>query len=128
MRSGDLALPERAQPRTHLLDLGLAPLASVLAEARPAAVHLQIPGRGADAGEEILPRHLLGDELAVKKTRVPADQDIADAGNWLKKFGFTIDEIGHGRMWINFSGDVQKVDVVFTPSAQGGTDISATQP
>jgi uncharacterized membrane protein len=43
----------------------------------------------------------------------PTDQDIADAGNWLKKFGFTIDEIGNGRMWINFSGDVQKVERAF---------------
>jgi uncharacterized membrane protein len=43
----------------------------------------------------------------------PTDQDIADAGNWLKKFGFTIDEIGNGRMWINFSGDVQKVEHAF---------------
>ena len=38
-----------------------------------------------------------------------------------------------GRPWkerwsVNTCGDVQKVDVVFTPSAQGGTDISATQP
>ena len=44
----------------------------------PAAVHLQVPGRRADAGEEILPRRLLGDELAVEMARVPADQDIAD--------------------------------------------------
>src|ERR1044071_2781211 len=43
----------------------------------------------------------------------PTDQDIADASNWLKKFGFTIDEIGNGRMWINFSGDVQKVERAF---------------
>ena len=38
-----------------------------------------------------------------------------------------------GRPWkerwsVNTCGDVQKVDVVFTPSAQGGTDISVTQP
>jgi uncharacterized membrane protein len=43
----------------------------------------------------------------------PTDQDIADASNWLKKFGFTVDEIGNGRMWINFSGDVQKVERAF---------------
>ena len=43
----------------------------------------------------------------------PSDQDIADASNWLKKFGFTIDEIGTGRLWINFSGDVQKVERAF---------------
>lgn len=43
----------------------------------------------------------------------PTDQDIADASNWLKKFGFSIDEVGNGRMWINFSGDVQKVERAF---------------
>jgi hypothetical protein len=43
----------------------------------------------------------------------PTDQDIADASNWLKKFGFKIDEVGNGRMWINFSGDVQKVERAF---------------
>src|SRR6476646_6906790 len=43
----------------------------------------------------------------------PTDQDIADASNWLKKFGFTVDEVGNGRMWINFSGDVQKVERAF---------------
>src|SRR5579859_4820137 len=40
----------------------------------------------------------------------PADQDIADASNWLRRFGFSIDEVATGRMWINFSGDVQKVE------------------
>ena len=43
----------------------------------------------------------------------PTDQDIADASGWLKKFGFSIDEVGNGRMWINFSGDVQKVERAF---------------
>jgi pseudomonalisin len=43
----------------------------------------------------------------------PTDQDIADASSWLKKFGFSIDEVGNGRMWINFSGDVQKVERAF---------------
>ncbi len=43
----------------------------------------------------------------------PTDQDIADASSWLKKFGFNIDEVGNGRMWINFSGDVQKVERAF---------------
>jgi subtilase family serine protease len=43
----------------------------------------------------------------------PTDQDIADASNWLKKSGFSIDEVGSGRMWINFSGDVQKVERAF---------------
>ncbi|MGZ4854968.1 MAG: protease pro-enzyme activation domain-containing protein [Candidatus Angelobacter sp.] len=43
----------------------------------------------------------------------PTDQDIADASSWLKKFGFRIDEVGNGRMWINFSGDVQKVERAF---------------
>jgi len=43
----------------------------------------------------------------------PTDQDIADASSWLKKSGFSIDEVGSGRMWINFSGDVQKVERAF---------------
>jgi Pro-kumamolisin, activation domain len=43
----------------------------------------------------------------------PTDQDVADATKWLKKFGFSIDEVGSGRMWINFSGDVQKVERAF---------------
>ncbi|HET6936344.1 MAG TPA: S53 family peptidase, partial [Candidatus Angelobacter sp.] len=43
----------------------------------------------------------------------PTDQDIADASNWLKKFGFRIEEVGKGRLWINFSGDVQKVERAF---------------
>ena len=32
------------------------------------------------------------------------------------------------RWSVTTCGDVQKVDVVFTPSAEGGTDIAATQP
>src|SRR6185312_6715673 len=43
----------------------------------------------------------------------PTDQDIADVTGWLQKFGFTIDQVANGRMWINFSGDVQKVERAF---------------
>jgi subtilase family serine protease len=43
----------------------------------------------------------------------PTDQDIADATDWLRRSGFKIDEVGSGRMWINFSGDVQKVERAF---------------
>jgi len=43
----------------------------------------------------------------------PTDQDIADATNWLRRFGFKIEEVGSGRLWINFSGDVQKVERAF---------------
>lgn len=43
----------------------------------------------------------------------PTDQDIADATNWLKKSGFKIEQVGNSRMWINFSGDVQKVERAF---------------
>lgn len=43
----------------------------------------------------------------------PTDQDIADATGWLKRSGFKIDEVANGRMWINFSGDVQKVERAF---------------
>lgn len=43
----------------------------------------------------------------------PTDQDIADVSNWLQKFGFRVDQVANGRMWINFSGDVQKVERAF---------------
>jgi pseudomonalisin len=43
----------------------------------------------------------------------PTDQDIADATSWLKSQGFRIEEVANGRMWINFSGDVQKVQRAF---------------
>ncbi len=43
----------------------------------------------------------------------PTDQDVADASNWLRRFGFRIDQVANGRMWINFSGDVQKVERAF---------------
>jgi len=43
----------------------------------------------------------------------PTDQDVADAANWLKSFGFRIDEIGNGKLWINFSGNVQQVERAF---------------
>ncbi|HET9838516.1 MAG TPA: protease pro-enzyme activation domain-containing protein [Candidatus Angelobacter sp.] len=43
----------------------------------------------------------------------PTGQDIADATSWLRKFGFTIEQVGAGRLWINFSGDVQKVERAF---------------
>jgi pseudomonalisin len=43
----------------------------------------------------------------------PADQDVADAANWLKSFGFRIEEIGNGKLWINFSGNVQQVERAF---------------
>ena len=41
------------------------------------------------------------------------DQDIADAANWLKSFGFKIEEIGNGKTTINFSGNVQQVESAF---------------
>ncbi len=43
----------------------------------------------------------------------PTDQDIADATNWLRRSGFKIEQVGNGRLWINFSGDVQKVERAF---------------
>jgi subtilase family serine protease len=43
----------------------------------------------------------------------PTDQDVADAANWLKSFGFRIEEIGNGKLWINFSGNVQQVERAF---------------
>ena len=46
----------------------------------------------------------------------PTDQDIADATGWLTHNGFKIDEVANGRMWINFSGNVQKVERAFQTS------------
>jgi Pro-kumamolisin, activation domain len=43
----------------------------------------------------------------------PTDQDIADATNWLRSFGFKIEQIGAGRTTINFSGNVEKVERAF---------------
>jgi pseudomonalisin len=43
----------------------------------------------------------------------PTDQDVADAANWLKSHGFRIEEIGNGKLWINFSGNVQQVENAF---------------
>ena len=43
----------------------------------------------------------------------PTDQDVADAANWLKSHGFRIEEVGNGKLWINFSGNVQQVESAF---------------
>jgi subtilase family serine protease len=43
----------------------------------------------------------------------PSDQDVTDAANWLRSHGFRIEEIGNGKMWINFSGNVQQVERAF---------------
>jgi uncharacterized membrane protein len=43
----------------------------------------------------------------------PTDQDIADLSGWLTRNGFKIEEVANGRMWINFSGNVQKVERAF---------------
>ncbi len=43
----------------------------------------------------------------------PTDQDLADVTNWLTSQGFKVEEVGKGRMWINFSGNVQQVERAF---------------
>jgi hypothetical protein len=42
-----------------------------------------------------------------------SDDDLADVTAWLQRRGFTIDEVGGGRMWINFSGTVGQVERAF---------------
>ncbi|HVP12271.1 MAG TPA: S53 family peptidase, partial [Phycisphaerae bacterium] len=42
-----------------------------------------------------------------------SDADLGTIINWLKKYGFTIDEVGKGRGWINFSGNVAQVESAF---------------
>jgi pseudomonalisin len=41
------------------------------------------------------------------------DQDLADVTAWLTAQGFKIEEVGKGRLWINFSGNVQQVERAF---------------
>ena len=43
----------------------------------PAPVLLGVPLRGADGGQELLHRGLVGQQLAVEVARVPVDQDPA---------------------------------------------------
>ncbi|HEY1936690.1 MAG TPA: protease pro-enzyme activation domain-containing protein [Candidatus Angelobacter sp.] len=43
----------------------------------------------------------------------PTDQDVADTANWLKSFGFKIEEIGNSKTTIIFSGNVQQVEQAF---------------
>ena len=43
----------------------------------------------------------------------PTDQDIADATNWLRSFGFKIEQVATSRTSINFSGNVEKVERAF---------------
>ncbi len=42
-----------------------------------------------------------------------SDQDLADVTSWLTSQGFKIEEVGKGRLWINFSGNVQQVERAF---------------
>ncbi|HEX3582065.1 MAG TPA: protease pro-enzyme activation domain-containing protein, partial [Thermoanaerobaculia bacterium] len=42
-----------------------------------------------------------------------SDDDLSDVTAWLQRRGFTIDEIGAGRGWINFSGTVSQVERAF---------------
>ncbi|HEY6139916.1 MAG TPA: protease pro-enzyme activation domain-containing protein [Thermoanaerobaculia bacterium] len=42
-----------------------------------------------------------------------ADDDLSEVQAWLARGGFTIDEVGAGRGWINFSGSVGQVERTF---------------
>ena len=42
-----------------------------------------------------------------------SDDDLADVTAWLQRRGFSVDEIGAGRGWINFSGNVGQVERAF---------------
>jgi len=42
-----------------------------------------------------------------------SDDDLADVTAWLQRRGFSIDEVGASRMWINFSGTVGQVERAF---------------
>ena len=43
----------------------------------------------------------------------PSDADLAAVTNWLQNHGFQINEIGKGRVWIEFSGTVGQVEEAF---------------
>ena len=42
-----------------------------------------------------------------------SDDDLADVTAWLQRRGFSVDEIGAGRGWIDFSGNVGQVERAF---------------
>ena len=42
-----------------------------------------------------------------------ADDDLSEVRAWLARGGFTIDEVGAGRGWINFTGSVGEVEHTF---------------
>jgi pseudomonalisin len=43
----------------------------------------------------------------------PSSEDVTAVTNWLSSHGFKIDEVSKSRTWINFSGDVSKVEQTF---------------
>jgi pseudomonalisin len=45
------------------------------------------------------------------------DNDLQTVVNWLTSHGFTVDEVAHGRGWVNFSGNAGQVEEAF------GTEI-----
>ena len=60
-------------------------------------------------------RHwITSDEFSTQFGRTP--EEIKTVTRWLKTKGFTVEEIGKGRTWINFSGTVAQVqDAFHTP-------------
>ena len=52
-----------------------------------APVHLQVPFARTDAGEEILAFAIVGNQLAIERARIPADQHIADVED---RYGLTL--------------------------------------
>ena len=51
--------------------------------------------------------HLTPDEFEARFGM--SDDDLNSITGWLKSHGFTVDEVGKGRRWINFSGNVGQV-------------------
>ena len=43
----------------------------------------------------------------------PSDQDLQRVTQWLTSYGFTVDSVGKGRGWINFSGTSGQVERAF---------------
>ncbi|WP_460594817.1 protease pro-enzyme activation domain-containing protein [Geomonas sp. Red276] len=52
----------------------------------------------------------------------PSAEDVKAVADWLTSHGFTVEEVGKSRTWINFSGTVNQVEVTFKTRMNTFTD------
>jgi len=64
-----------------------------------------------DPSSPLFHRWLSPDEFGARFG--PSDADLGRIVDWLQQSGFSVDEIGRGRGWIDFSGTAAQVDRVF---------------